>query len=411
MWKRVQSHQSIRTLPGAFRPEIELLLCCARTRINSKTTARIKTLLQEDLNWDYLLRIALQRSMMPLLYWNLNATYRGDVPKNTLAQLRAYFQANARHNLFLTRELLKLLKLFETHDIPAIPYKGPVLASSVYGNLSLRQFGDLDILVPQRNLLKAKDLLITQGYQPLTEWNNGLENSFQTSAYNLKFIRNDGVISLLELHWRVTPPYFSYPFELESFWERLEPISLAGTTVLGLALEDLLLILCIHGSKDNWRQLGWVCDVAELIYLRPELNWERVMVQANKLGCERMLYLGLFMASDLLGATLPKEVWSKMQADPMVKSLAQQMRERLFSEDTPSLSGIKKHVYYLRLREKWRDKLAYLLYQARSKVELNIKDRTLLPLPATLSFLYYPLRSIRLVKEYGLTVLKELQRF
>ena len=31
--------------------------------------------------------------------------------------------------------------------IAAIPYKGPVLAAAVYGNLALRTFSDLDILV------------------------------------------------------------------------------------------------------------------------------------------------------------------------------------------------------------------------------------------------------------------------
>jgi hypothetical protein len=349
---------------------------------------------------------------MPLLYLNLNATYPENVPENTLNQLRNYFQANAQRNLFLTGELLRLLGLFEAQNIPAIPYKGPVLAASIYGNLSLRQFNDLDILISRQHVSAAKDLLIAQGYRSLAELGDTLEaDSSQSSAYNLKFGRNDGKLNLLELHWRVTPPYFSYPFELESFWNRLEPISLAGTIVRSLSAEDLLLILCIHGAKDDWRRLGWVCDVAKLIDSRKALDWDRVTDQAGRLGCERMLYLGLHLAYDLLGTTLPQEIWSKIRADSMVKSLAQQMQARLFSEDTNPLHGIEKHIYYLRLRERLRDKLSYFLFQARGKLHLSPKDRSLLPLPGFLSFLNYLLRPIRLAIEYGPGVLKELRRF
>ena len=52
-------------------------------------------------------------------------------------------------NLYLTQEMLKLLSAFRKKGIPAIPYKGPVLAQAVYGNVGLRQFGDLDITVPE----------------------------------------------------------------------------------------------------------------------------------------------------------------------------------------------------------------------------------------------------------------------
>lgn len=411
MLRRLLFRQSVRTLSGIFRPEIELLLCCARTHIDPETNARIKSLLRESLDWDYLIRKALQCKVMPLLYWNLNVSYSEDIPQDRLDQLRGYFQANAQRNLVQTRGLLKLLDLFEAHTIPAIPYKGPVLAAHIYGNLALRQFNDLDILISQSDLLKAKELLLSQGYRLLAEMNGGsAESSRPSSAYNLKFIRNDSRIELLELHWQVAPPYFSFP-ELESFWQRLVPVSLVGRTVLGPSVEDLLLILCIHGSKDEWRRLSWLCDVAELIRLYHDLNWDYITAWAARLRGERMLYLGLAMASDLLETDLPEEIRLKIKADPMVKLLARQMYERLFAENISPLSGIGKHVYYLKLREKWRDKMTYFLFQARLKVAPNVKDQALVQLPSMLSFFYYPLRPIRLIKQYGLTVLKEFYRF
>jgi hypothetical protein len=87
---------------------------------------------------------------MPLLYRTLNSVCSDAVPKPTLEELREHFYANAGRDLFLGKELIKVLHLLESHEIRAIAYKGPTLAVSVYGNLAFREFGDLDILVREQ---------------------------------------------------------------------------------------------------------------------------------------------------------------------------------------------------------------------------------------------------------------------
>jgi hypothetical protein len=151
----------------ATRSEVELLFCCARTHIDSEIAERIRTLLQQDIGRAYLIQAAVQHGIIPLLYQSLNTTCPEAVPKANLAQLQNYFHTNAQRNLFLTNEQLKLLTLFESHSIPAISFKGPVLAVSAYGNLSLRRISDLDILVRERGYHKAKELLFDQGHRML----------------------------------------------------------------------------------------------------------------------------------------------------------------------------------------------------------------------------------------------------
>ena len=46
-----------------------------------------------------------------------------------------------------------------------IPYKGPVLSTSIYHDLALRSFGDLDILVHEHEVLRVLDLLVSYGYE------------------------------------------------------------------------------------------------------------------------------------------------------------------------------------------------------------------------------------------------------
>ena len=64
------------------------------------------------------------------------------------------------------------MKLLESNGINAIPYKGPVLANLAYGNLSFREFGDIDILINKSDALKAKEIMISNGYELISSDNN-----------------------------------------------------------------------------------------------------------------------------------------------------------------------------------------------------------------------------------------------
>jgi len=124
------------------RAEIDLLVACARSRLEADTSDRILSLVQKEIDWDYLLREASRHRVMPLLYRNLKKTCPETVPSTYLEQLRDSFLANAARNVFLTHKLFEILNLFKENNTTALPFKGPVLAESVFGDISLRRFLD-----------------------------------------------------------------------------------------------------------------------------------------------------------------------------------------------------------------------------------------------------------------------------
>jgi hypothetical protein len=263
--------------------------------------------------------------------------------------------------------------LFEEHGIPAIPYKGPVLATTVYGNLLIRQFSDLDLLVPRQALLHAKNLLLSRGYRPLKQVSaeRGRVTAPCRTIYGLireklrmvcELVGADGQV--VELHPRVTSWTFFFPLEPVCLWERCGATSLAGTPVRNLPPEETLLILCVHGAKHHWVRLGWICDIAELLRVHQNLNWHRTMAEANRLGGRRMLLLGLLLAHDLLGASVPTDLLRQMRADRNVRWLAAKVREQLFIPAEYELDAVERPMFYLRLRERLRDKVRCSYYLA-----------------------------------------------
>jgi hypothetical protein len=373
----------------ANRPEVELLLCCARTHIDHTKVKQIENLLSEDIDWYYLTQTASKHRVMPLLYSSLKDTCPEAIPEATLNQLQQDFDTKSEGNSFLLQELLKLLNLFKEHDIPAIPFKGPVLAASVYGNLALRQFGDLDILVHERDYPKAKELLLNQGHLMIHD------SEHEANCLQAQLWHTEQQLSV-DLHYGIPPKELQ--LVQEALWECLASLSLAGTTIQVFSPEAHLLVLCVDGYKECWHKLSRICDLAAMIG-NQELDWERLRELARKLKLERILSLGLLLTSELLEAPLPEKIWSRVEANSAIRGLAARLQKDLFSEENPqshpfSLWTIA--LYHLYLSECQPDRLRYWLTP-------NTSDRAFLSLPASLSFFYYLLRPIRVIGKYGLS--------
>ena len=341
--------------------------------------------------------MASRHRILPLLFWHLNRIDPEQVPKAILQRLQQHFRENTRRNLVLTQALVNIVGLLETHGVSAISLKGPLLTTSLYGNLGLRQMYDLDILVQHGNFTRAKELLISAGYRPQLEIPGVREADFVVAQRQYPLEHKDTGI-VVELHWNITPRYFAFSLDLDQLWDRCGSAALADCQIRILSPEDLLLILCVHGAKHLWRRLHWLACVAELLHVHREMNLSKVFEQASTAGADRICRLGLHLVSDLFKVTLPHEVAQTLRADASLPELALEARRRLF-QDSDSLPGILETTrFQLRVRDGWWDRVGYSL---RRFFVPGLGDWNLLSLPWSLSFLYYLIRPLRLLCSYG----------
>jgi len=387
-------------MPGPIRRvESEILLNCARSDWSQETDERVGALVREGVDWELLVRMAHAHAVAPLLYRRLQELSSEEAPKDVLDRLRGHVQANRLRNLFLTGELVKLLDGLEARGIPAIPYKGPVLATFAYGDLALREFGDVDVLVREGDVLEARDVLTSLGYRPEHRMSRSQEAAFLRYDRECSYHREDG--SAVELHWTVAQRYVTPSLDFDRLWERALRVPLGGRTVPTFSAEDLLLILCVHGGTHFWTRLGWIRDVAELIRVSEALDWDQLLKRAGVLHCRRMLLLGLCLVNDLLGADLPERISRAARADAAVQGLARDVRDRIFGEE-PIPRGILDvpafQRFHLKMMDRWLDRLRYLTYRA---VSPTLEEWRLLPLPAGLFPFYYLLRPVRLTGSLG----------
>ena len=384
-------------------PEMKLVVLAARTNLDDRAKERLALLIDERLNWDEIISAAAAHGVVPILFRNLGP-YAKDIPSSALERLRDFTLQNSLHNLYLAGELTKLIKIMEESGINALPYKGPLLAATIYGDLSLRQFSDLDILIPRKDLQNAKELFSGIGYAPSNEKTESLYEAHLKSgrAYNYKFVSANGR-SRVELHWQFTSKYNSFIFDYQQLEARLMRVDFGGQQVRNLKPEDLLLILSQHGSKHFWQRLLWLCDIAELLKKHKELDWTEIMSRAEGMGIRRILFLGLHLVERLFESELPDEVVVGIKNDRSVKKLADRIEEQLFSGDSKLIKGFETHTFSCRMRERLRDKFRYAGYRVSAYVDKatapTAKDRDALPSALKFSTLAYVFRPPRLLVE------------
>ncbi|MGH9559909.1 MAG: nucleotidyltransferase family protein, partial [Terracidiphilus sp.] len=212
-------------------PEKQLLVCCSRTRLDSGRSAKIRRLLAMPLDWDFLLAEAGSNSVTPLLSRNLcsiesSMEPRG-VPPAQLARLKDHVRAAAIHSLVLAAELIRILDALAAAGIQAIPYKGPVLAVQAYGDIALREFEDIDLVLRQRDIAAANKELIRLGFTPQFPpiFAPGDRSSMIPGEYDYRETERQLTV---ELHTERTLRHFPVLANLDDAANRLVSVSLSG---------------------------------------------------------------------------------------------------------------------------------------------------------------------------------------
>lgn len=381
-----------------LKNEDKILLLCARTHLNKEIRSKLKQLLHQNIDWNYLIQISYEHMVTPLLYRNLNSMNHDSVPEEVIIRLKKVFEENIINNLQLLWELLKILELFKTNNITAIPYKGPLLAISAYGNLGLRQFNDLDIFIHKKDILKAKKLLISQEFVPqlkLTKKQDYLHLKFQRE---FKFIKDSKEIAV-EIQWKFSGMISSFrkdPYLIFTE-DRLKTNKINNNEVLSFSNEDLLLILVIHSAGHLWSRLSWIIDISELIQTDKNLKWNVIIDNANELGIERILFISLFIIRDLLKIEIPKNILNKMYSDKYARSKSIYIEKNLM-DSSDSITNIKTSILHIKLRENLyygiKDSISFIMSP-------TLEEWKIISLPIQISFFYYIIRILRLLKIIG----------
>jgi hypothetical protein len=370
-----------------FPLEFQLLLYCARCQ---PASGPIKRLVDESaIDWGKLLAFADEHCVRPLLFQNLKAVCWDAVPPSVRRELEGFCKSNAQKNLLMAGELLRLLRSFNENEVPVVTFKGPTLAEAVYGDLSLREFSDLDLLIRVQDLAKAEDILLDCGYTAQFP-DRDYRNAFLSYHGQYAFRRGQSDL-WVDLHWQFSEDGVVFPLRAAEVWPRLIEGTIAGRTVPSLAHDDLGLFLAAHGTKEGWRRTLWLCDFAEFLRRYRHLDWIAILERAQRSHSSRQLLLAVELAATMLDAPAPAELLNQARNSSAVQSLARRAREGML---LTAPKGSWEFRFGLNTHDKWLHRLLPITALLTTR---TAGDYRAMPLPKSLWGLYYLTRPFRLV--------------
>lgn len=192
----------------------------------------------------------------------------------------------------LARQVVAAHQLREVRrEVDALPLKGADVAHRLYPSPSLRDMGDLDLLVRPRDRRAADAALRRLGYEPDREPEERAGATLHSAMYG----REGGLP--VHLHWRVVNaslPQFMIRIDEEEIWREASEGRVSA--------DHLVVLLCEHALKHSFSELILLTDI-ELA--SRGADWERVGETARRWGLERAVAISLHLLRDLMGVTRP----------------------------------------------------------------------------------------------------------
>ena len=351
---------------ASYKNEWSALLECASASYDRQ---RLVGLLRSA-DWARLLVLAEAHGVAGHLTACLRNLDEDVVPPEIRQTLVDRRRAQIFFTLKLTAELFRILDRFTSEGIGALVVKGPVLAVQAYGDSVVRSYGDLDLLVRQRDIRRATELLSAAGFSPAVPL-SAIDAGRIPGQY--LFSKPDSKL-IVELHNDLTLRYFPRRLPIEEFFARQIRVHLDAREAPALSVEDELVLICVHGAKHFWERLMWIADVAALVSRQTGIDWQRVADSAQAVEAERMLHTGLRLASDLLKARLPDKVLAMVQADAVSARLVERTLKWLPAAGSAPPGLLERAAYRLGMRGGLISGPAYLLRLSLSPTEEDWKN-------------------------------------
>lgn len=346
-------------------------------------------------DWDGFLNSAYLHGVFPLVYKTLkHISTLDDALKHRLKSTNLEI---ASRNMMMTAELLKVIKLLDEHSIRALAIKGPVLSQIIHGDITQRQFSDVDILVKKSDMYRSLELLTSIGYM---------------SEYPIAFLKNSTLLSvgkdfptthtknnvLIEFHWKLFLDRHIKKSNINLFSDSNYISKINNISVETLELGALLLYLLLHGSKHYWERIEWIVDIDRLIRLHGEaIDWNALAKMAHEMEIEFMYYMGLAVSHELFKTPLNETIMAHIKSDDAVlkakEAILQEIKSDTIKNEQTGLVSLDNLNKILLIKDKSNGWLRHYMLTLFQIKELDVY---MVNLPNFLSPLYYLVRLYRL---------------
>ena len=321
--------------------------------VDSQLGGTLRHLLVESEDWHLAADLSVEES---LIAWYAHCVRDSKIDCPPSAQLYAEAlseptRAWTKHNTTLT---VDLLRSFMAQGIPARVIKGQPLAQAVYGDYSLRNSADIDLVVPAGFVADAAEHLRKQGFTTVLASQWFKDDRFLRLNKEVPFVALGGAFTV-DLHWGLVNRWNAQAVEQHELFEsRGHTVELMGQTLPWFDRSLLFRIQLAHVISSDFVGLkAWV-DLAHVGDLLSPEEWAACSSTCLNLGAERALALALMVLESVFCRPLPLPISASNRTS--LAPTATRISDCLYSGRVPAsfVNSLKLAYVVGGVRSAWR---------------------------------------------------------
>ena len=297
-------------------PANQLILLSAKLEPSVFELVQLNDFIPQIQNWDSAVTNIIARQTAPLFFKKLPLLSNRDlIPVEATNKLQQAYYKSLSRGMVLYNAFEKVAEAFCAADIRVVVLKGIYLSEWLYGDIALRQFSDMDLLVSKDDAMQCMSILTELGFKPSDSAVTEFISSKSEIVHYVPMVHNNVSV---EIHIKLHRESTHYNIKTEALLNNAEKFLLRNKPVYALELHDLLIHLCVHLDK-HFRgghvQFTSFNDIVNLLEkYKIEIDWTLLGQQCSYHECEQTVFKFLVLIHKFYNAALPNDILMKYGA-------------------------------------------------------------------------------------------------
>ena len=195
----------------------------------------------------------------------------------------------------------RLLRLLDARGLLPVTLKGAALRVSAYTDSSQRNFGDVDLLLPESDIDRAASSLVAAGYDL---GDQGVVERYRRDHFHYRLTNPVGF--QVELHWGLVPPGGAMSLPPERLLGRSLTLQRSGEPAMRIpSAEDMVLHLASQETEDWFSTIRRLVDIDRVLRAEAAFDWAYLRSAATECRMGPVLGLALQLSRRLLATPIP----------------------------------------------------------------------------------------------------------
>ncbi len=285
----------------------QLLFTGSSLHENSVVPERISA---QEVDWELFIERSLGTHLAPLLHRSVSRCIpESEIPSNVKGVVQNAYNQVLTRNILLQSIFTDFVSLLNQRQIPIIPLKGIYLSEKVYEDLGTRHLSDIDVLLREEDLEKARALMEEKGWACKAHISHSaLEDEQLAHAHPYTLIKNQLSI---ELHTHIYNQAQGLKISAKELWDDAKPEKFLGVEIHQFTDELLFQHLCLHLHKHligNELKVLNFGDLREFLKVRTSFDWSRFESLNERVGCVSEVAQILWLCQKYWNVDVPVEL-------------------------------------------------------------------------------------------------------